>query len=136
MEQETLSSGKRLITSLSRLERLQLYNAITENLNAEQLCDRFNIDLSDFEHTFSRILKHLSRPTVYESPIGHKDSAYEDEEFMLNGYPEYTWEDLSLREKKFYNDYNDEKRKRGFYKSKRNCEIDTALERNILITDS
>ena len=121
MEQEILSSGKRLIKDLTRKERLDLYGAITENLNAEQLCDKFNIDLSDFEYTFSRILKHLSRPTVYESPLGNKNSAYESEEFMLEGYPEYTMKGLSRNEQQFYKNYG----KRFYRKHNR---VDTPLE--------
>lgn len=117
MEKETLSSGKRPIKSLSRRERLDLYASISQNYTPEMLCDIYNIDISDFEHTFSRILKHLFRPTVYESPLGFKNSSYEDEEFMLNGYPKYSWKDLSKNEKKFYEEYGKRRVKRKYSKT-------------------
>jgi hypothetical protein len=56
-----------------------------------------------------------------DPPLGHKEIEYYSEKELFDGIQEYTWEELSKSEIKFYKNYGKKKRKQ---RSRNDCGLE------------
>lgn len=76
----------------------RIYNLISRGKTLYQIIKLEKVSVSSLHLLFEEIQKPVSR-----GKIGYRDEAYHTEEFMINGYIQPLFEDLSESEKIIYN---------------------------------
>lgn len=76
----------------------RIYNLISRGFTIYQIIKLEKVSVSSLHLLFDEIQKPVSR-----GKIGYRNEAYWTEEFMINGYIQPLFEDLSLEEQKIYN---------------------------------
>ena len=76
----------------------RIYNLISRGKSLYQIIKLEKVSVSSLHLLFNEIQKPVSR-----GKIGYRDEAYHTEEFMINGYQQPTFDELSESEKVIYN---------------------------------
>jgi hypothetical protein len=100
----------------TRKELLDIRQAIVDGDIIEIIAYKYKVGTKVIRYLFKDFIQTMDalRIPSGEYKLGHKDDSYYSEEEMLEGLPQYKWEDLDYYEKKFYLNYGRKYRKRYY----------------------